>query len=165
MLQTTPTSLHFQRGFSLPEIMTTVAIIGIMAAIGIATFTDVGAGTTSVFAERTTAQVNAAVRGFSQSRWSIPTEGDDSTTSDEYKVLRTLQWKPTGPGGRESFTPYWNPAASSNSSDFRIRWNGLSFTLIPKGTAGSGLRIAETGMDQSPTPYAFPANYKPEGRK
>jgi hypothetical protein len=149
----------------MPEILTTIAIIGIMAAIAIATFTDIGSGTTSILAEQTTSQLNAATRGFSQTRWSIPTPGDDSSTDDEFKVLRSLQWIPPGRGGRESFTQYWNPTASSNVNDYRIRWNGVSFTLIPKGTTGSGLRIAENGMDQSSDPYSFPNNYKPEGQR
>ena len=161
-------SLHTrQGGFSLPEIMMSIAVVAILTAIGIVAVSNVTEDAKAVDARRQVEQLNHALRTFSQTNWDIRTVADASGTVDEFKVLRSLQYKPQARYGRFSlgvpfFPPTWNPAASNSSSDFRAEWNGANFRLLVPGQSGSGLKLSFDGSDQS-APYAFPQNYKPEG--
>ena len=165
------TPAHFRsRGFSLTEILVTVAVIGILAGISLLTYGDVNEGARLAHARNVTAKLNAAVKGFGQSNWDMPTAKDDSDTADELKVLRSLQYKPapslgTFNTGAPYYPPNWNPAPSTATTDFRVRWNGLNFELLEIGVAGKGLKIAFDGTDMSSTPYTFPGNYKMEGAR
>ena len=161
-----PASKHHQCGFSLPEIMVTIAIVAVLAGIALATFGNVNDATRKAQAENITAQLNNSLKGFGQSNWDIRTTKDDAATTDEFKVLRSLQYKPAASSGRfDSGAPYypptWNPTASSSSSDYRVRWNGLNFQLLPPGTAGTGLLLRFDASDQG-APYSFPSNFTPE---
>lgn len=157
---------HREHGYSLPEIMVTIAIVAILAGIALATFGNVNDATRQTQAENITAQLNSALKGFGQSNWDIRTTKDDSVTTDEYKVLRSLQYKPAASSGRfDSGAPYypptWNPTASSSSSDYRVRWNGLNFQLLSPGTSGTGLKLMFDSSDQAGA-YSFTSNYTPE---
>jgi len=158
------------RGFSLAEILVTVAVIGIMAGISLLTFGNVNEGARLAHARNVTSKLNDAVKGFSQSNWDIPTAKDDSDTADELKVLRSLQYKPaasvgTFNTGAPFYPPNWNPSASTASTDFRVRWNGYNFELLEIGVDGKGLKMAFDGTDMSATPYTFPSDYKMEGAR
>ena len=161
----TPTHFH-SRGFSLTEILVTVAVIGILAGISLLTYGDVN----DAQARNVTSKLNDAVKGFGQSNWDMPTAKDDSDSADELKVLRSLQYKPapslgTFNTGAPFYPPNWNPAASTASTDFRVRWNGYNFELLEIGVAGKGLKIAFDGTDMSATPYAVPSDFKMEGAR
>lgn len=156
--------------FSLPEMIVTIAVIGIMAAIAMVAYSNVVESAEKVRAEKVSAELNAAVKGFSQNNWDIPTAKDDSATTDEFKVLRTLQYKPAAALGRfDTSAPYyppaWNPPASNNTADFRLRWTGVSFQLLEPGVSGLGLKLAFDASGQSATVYTFPSNFKPEGAR
>ena len=158
-----------QSGFSLTEILVTVGVIGILAGISLQTFGNVNEGAKLTQARRIAAKLNAAVKGFNQSMWDIPTPLDDSDTLDELKVLRSLQYKPalsigSFNSGAPFYPPTWNPATSAATTDYRLRWNGFNFELLELGVAGKGLKINLNGSDQS-APYTFPSNYKLEGAR
>lgn len=155
-------------GFSLPEMIVSIGVIAVIAGISLAAFTNVFDNANLVQAQRINAQLNAGLKGFGQTNWEIRTARDDANTTDELKVLRSLQYRPSASLGRYDvsapyFSPNWNPVASNNTEDFRVRWNGANFQLLVPGKAGKGLKLAFDGSDQSSTPYSFPANYKPEG--
>lgn len=156
----------YQQGYSLPEIMVTIAIVAILAGISLVSFGNVNDASRLAQAQSTASRLNGALKGFSQGNWDLHTVKDDSSTTDEFKVLRTLQYKPGASSGRFDagapyFPPTWNPAASSSTSEYRVRWNGLNFQLLVPGSAGLGLKIVFDSSDQG-TAYAFPANYVPE---
>jgi prepilin-type N-terminal cleavage/methylation domain-containing protein len=159
-------SIKYQRGYSLPEIMVTIAIVGVLASIALVAFGNVGDATRLAQAENIIAQLNGALRGFGQGNWDIRTTKDDGSTTDEFKVLRTLQYKPPASSGRfDSGAPYyppsWNPSVSSATTQFRVRWNGRNFQLLVPGTAGTGLLLPFDSSDQT-APYSFPSNFTPE---
>ena len=158
-----------QSGFSLTEILVTVGVIGVLAGISLQTFGNVNEGARLGQARSIAAKLNAAVKGFNQSNWDMPTPLDDADTQDELKVLRSLQYKPPHAvgsfnSGAPFYPPTWNPAASAAATDYRLRWNGFNFELLEPGVAGKGLKINFDGTDQS-APYTFPSNYKIEGAR
>jgi prepilin-type N-terminal cleavage/methylation domain-containing protein len=159
-------SIKRPRGYSMPEIMVTIAIVGVLAAIALVSFGNVNDAARMAQAENQVAQLNSAVRGFGQGNWDIRTVKDDGLTTDEFLVLRSLQFKPTASSGRFDsgapyFPPTWNPTSSSASTEYRVRWNGRNFQLLVPGTSGTGLLLRFDGTDQT-APYAFPTNFSPE---
>ena len=156
-------------GYSLPEIMVTIAVIGIMAAIALASFGNVTDGAKLAQAQSITAKLNAAVKSFDQTNWDMPTAADDTATTDELKVLRSLQYKPAASLGSFNsaapfYSPNWNPTASNSTQDYRVMWNGFNFQLLTPGTVGQGLKLLFDGSDQS-SPYVFASNYQIEGTR
>ncbi len=56
----------------------------------------------------------------------------------------------------------WNPVASSNTQDYRFKWKGTLFILLPPGTAGTGLKVDFNAGDMG-TPYSHPADFTMAG--
>ena len=152
-------------GFSLTEIVVTVAVLGVLTSIAVTSFSN-----SSDVAKRTVVVdhvelLNRALAAYSQNCWKMPTAAAAGDTTDEFKVLRSLQW--TFPPsqlkiGSPYFDPKYSPSASSNTNDFRIRWNGVTFEVLDPGQSGTGLKFGG-GNDFAKTPYSFPSDYKPEG--
>ena len=155
-----------KNGFSLPEILTVVAVIGVLSAISIPAYNGITGRAEEVEAGDFVESLNRAVLRFGQSNWDLPTAADHSATTDEFIVLRSLQYKWPASSlkpGSPYFTPKYNPLTSSDSTKHRIRWNGRTFELLKPGTTGSGLLKTFTGADQTNADYVFPQGYKPAG--
>jgi len=157
-----------RRGFTLPEILTVIAIIGVLAAISIPAYTGITSTAQNVEAGDFVESLNRAVLRFGQANWDIPTAANNPAVTDEVTVLLSLQFKWSArQAGRELrlgspyFTPKYNPATSSNSTTHRIRWNGRSFELLKPGTSGSGLLKTFDGRDQKDC--VFPNGFLPAG--
>lgn len=154
-------------GFSLPEIMVSIAVVAILTAIGVIAMSNVTEGAQASDARRQVEQLNRALKSFAQSNWDIRTTSGAGSAVDEFKVLRSLQYKAPPRKGRFSlgvpfFPPTWNPTQSSSTEHYRAEWNGVNFRLLLPGQAGTGLKLSFDNSDQS-APYTFPSNYKPEG--
>jgi len=145
--------------------VTVVAIIGMLAAIAIPVYSNLHNSSAEAVATDHVEALNRAVTNFSHSCWKLPTAPNASSTDDEYAVLRSLQYKFPADQlkpGSPFFPPTYDPVASSNSKDLRIRWNGKSFELLKPGQFGTGFRF-NSGNDLKKTNYAFSSGYKPEG--
>ena len=153
---------------SLVEMLVTIGILGVLTAIAIPVISGVFNNSEEVVAGDHVEDLNRAVANFSHNCWKIPTAADNSVTTDELAVLRSIQW--TFPAsdvsgiklGSPYFDPRYDPAPSSSSSEMRIRWNGRSFELLKKGTTGSGLSYRGKA-DYKSSPYSFAAGYRPAG--
>lgn len=156
-------------GFSLVEMIITVAVIGILSAIAVPTIGNVLEGSRIGVAENVVATLNKATREFGHSQWDLRTTPVASSGGDEMLILRTLQWRdpdtsgelnPKGPFMRND----WNPSTSTSDEDYRIEWTGSSWRLLQPGTAGAGIRVDFAGKDLG-TPYAHDPAFTPVGSR
>ena len=155
-----------RKGFSLPEILTVMAIIGILSALAIPAYNGITTGAQNVEAGDFAESLNRSVLRFNQANWDLPVAASHAATTDEFLVLRSLQYKWPASSlkpGSPYFSPKYNPVASSDSTKHRIRWTGRTFELLKPGTTGTGLLKTFTGTDQGGADYVFPGGYKPAG--
>jgi len=158
-------SIAGRAAFSVVELVVTVAMIGLLAAISIPIYSNARDSAERALADDHVEALNRAVTAFSQNCWKLPTAADASSTTDELAVVRSLQYQFPAASlkpGSPYFNQQYDPQASSNAAYLRIRWNGKSFERLDFGQAGTGLRF-NSGTDYKRTPYAFPSGYKPEG--
>ncbi|MDF1862457.1 MAG: prepilin-type N-terminal cleavage/methylation domain-containing protein [Verrucomicrobiales bacterium] len=157
------------RAFSMVEIMITIAVIGILAAIAVPSIGNVVEGSRRSVAENVIAGLNKATREFSHSQWDLRSTPVLTSGDDEMLMLRTLQWRdpdlsgelnPKGPFMRTD----WNPATSTSNQDYRAMWSGSTWQLIEPGTDGAGLKIDFDGSDLG-TPYTHDGAFKPVGSR
>ncbi len=149
-------------GFSFVELIITLAIMGLLAAVAIPVYSNVTKSSGETIATDHVESLNRAVAKFSQNCWRLPSPADNSVTTDEFVVLRSIQYRfpiSNPKVGSPYFDPRYNPTASSSTNDLRIRWNGTGFELLKTGTAGSGLRY--NGGNEYTTPSSFPNGYQP----
>ncbi len=162
-LNTQPSSA----GISLVEVITTVAVLGILSSLAVPAYHRVVSGSSQTIASNLVETLNGATKKFSHSQWDLIYTAKPTQASDELYILRTLQWRDpdtTGelnPGG-PFMTPNWSPATSSSDEDYRAEWTGSSWRLLEPGEAGTGLKLALDASDVG-TGYAFPADFKPAG--
>jgi len=160
-MQTT-TTCRRPCGFSLTEVIVTVAITGILSYVAIASFGKARQGSEGSIAREVVETLNLGLKKFAQINYQISLAGDDAASTDEFLVLRSLQWRdPLDPSpGSPYVRPDISPVASSNTKDYRIRWNGRVFTLVTPGSAGSGMKVDFQATDYA-APYTFPSGYTP----
>jgi len=145
-------SLLGRRAFSLPEALIVIAVIGIMAAIGIPVISGLIPSSESAIAQRNLNLLNGAVHNFKQSYWEIP------SASTDQNIFRSLQFRdPVNPLPGTPFLPATARfSASSSDQTYRASWNGTVFRLYPKGAGGSGFDLMK--MSESTTPYVSTTN-------
>ena len=149
------------RAFSMVEMLSTIAVIGILSGLAVVSYTDIYHKSGAVIGGDFIEQLNNGLREFQQNAWQITLPADDSGTADELKILRSLQYDFNGsasrPFGCPYFRPDWNPTGSSGTADedkLRVRWNGATFEVIKIGVEGEGLIFDNTGVDFT-DPYDF----------
>jgi type II secretory pathway pseudopilin PulG len=135
-------SRRFERAYSTPEIMIIVAVIGIVAAIGISVITGTVQSSKYNTASANLELLNGAVRQYAQAVNEL-TNSAGSGISDETAVFAELQ----ADGSLESRpgSPYLQPnlsvRSSSDSESYRAFWNGHEFELLDRGESGTGLDL------------------------
>lgn len=128
-------------GYSLVEMIVTVAVIGVMTGIMIQVFSNVKESASEVIATEVMETVNLGVKKFAQGNFKIETPADADEATDEATVLGLLQTRDNTVPGTPFVDPRWNPVASSSNEDYRIQWAGEIFVLLTPGTEGSGIKV------------------------
>lgn len=162
--QNAPNPRSGRSAFSMAELLITVAVIGIMAGVGISSFKNVREGSRVGVAREVLGNLNGAVAEYSQINWEIRVNAQ-ADESDEVWILQSLQWRdPSDPAmGSPYMNPSWIAEVSSDTTDFRIRWNGTAFELIDPGTAGTGLRVNFEGGSDMGGSVVHPEGFFPVG--
>lgn len=162
---------HHQRSsaFSLVEMVSTIAVIGILTAIAVPSIGKIIGGSRKGVAENVVQTLNKATRQFGHSQWDLRTTANAASGGDELLLLRTLQWRDPNPSGELNpsgpfMKPDWNPTTSTSSEDYRAEWTGSSWRLVEPGTAGAGIKIIFDGSDLG-TPYVHGAGFTPVGSR
>ncbi len=160
------------RAMSLVEVMVTVAVLGIIAAIGMSTYGDITRKSKDTIADNLVDTLNKATRNFSHANWDLRFNAMPASAGDEMLVLRSLQWREADGAAnqKEDFYkgPYmrndWNPETSTSDTDWRIQWTGSSWKTLYPGETGAGIKVNFDGTDLG-TPFTFPDNFKPVGSR
>lgn len=149
-------------GFSLVEILVSVAIMAAIASIAMVAYSNVLEKSRLNLAKNVLETMNTGLKNYGQQAHRIETAEADTATTDEFLVLRTLQWKdPVSPIlGSPFVKKNWDPDPSAEPEDYRIRWTGQVFELLEPTVVGSGIKLVFDGSDQ--TPYSHPLPYTPE---
>lgn len=142
-------------GISLMEMLTVVAVIGILSAVSIPVFERFYATSQRTIAENVLEVLNDGVNSYLQMQGTkiheVPASGE--SFDEEFDVLRALQWvddSETFAGGPYVRADY-DPAGSDSTDDYRAVWNGSYFELIEPGAEGVGIRIRLDGSDYGKT--------------
>jgi len=166
---TTPTShkTRFTRAYSIAEVVTVIAILGVLAGIAVRMISNVISPSKGIIAENWVETLNQGVHRFNQSNYELLFTAVAPSGQDEMLILRTMQFRDPVAAKAKIGAPYirndWNPAISNKLTDYRIVWTGNLFKLAPPGTAGTGLKFDFEGRDIT-TPFVFPEGFNMAGK-
>lgn len=153
------------RGVSLAEVITSIAVIGILAAVAIPTFSGVMSPSKVALARNTVETLNSAVHRFNQTNYELLFTAVSVSGQDEMLILRTMQYR--NPDNPAPGSPYmrndYNPTISSSTSDYRAMWMGNLYKLLEPGQTGTGLKVAFDGSDLG-VPFVFPPGFTMAGK-
>lgn len=132
-----------RNAFSLPELLVTVAVLGILAAVSLPAIQGVMRGSQATLAERNVNKLNGAVQAFNQAGAEITTPAGE-TTEDEREVLGFLRTRDAiNLPGSPFLEAYIQFPETSEESTFRAIWNGRFFEMRSPSQAGAGLNLLE----------------------
>lgn len=131
-------------GFSLPEVLTIIALVGVLTAMALFAFSGTFDAAEEAVVRENVERLNNAVWTYSQVAEEIPIAPENSATADEDAVLALLrQTDPVDLPGSPYFSGGQSFVGSSDAEVYRARWNGRIFVVLVPGQAGSGLRVSD----------------------
>ncbi len=157
-------SRRSQHAFSMMELVVVVGVLGVLSALAIPAFQGMFSDSKRIIATEVLETLNRGLKNHAQSNYEFVLAADNDSTDDEMAIVRSLQWRdPLDPAtGAPYLRPNWNPSTSSSAEDFRLQWNGRTFTLIEPGTDGSGVKVNFEATDYGGN-YNFPDDFVPVG--
>lgn len=152
-----------RQGFSLVEVIVMIAVIGVLSAVAVSSVGRVTEASKKTVAQNLVETLNNATKEFGHAQYKLISNGENSDSTDEVQILRTLQWKDpgielgvAGPFMRGD----WIPATSDSTEDYRCVWAGSYWKLARPGEAGSGLKVNFEASDLG-TKYTHPDDFTP----
>lgn len=154
-------------GFSMTEMIVVIAIIAILSTIVIVMMKGAFAASKETLAVSRLEMLNAALHAWSHSNREMNFMRMDGSTTDEFVVLRDLQYRNPNPKKATYNSPFlppeYNPKTSSSIYEYRFRWTGRNYELLRPGQDGTGLLMVFDASDYT-DPFIFPAGYQPGSR-
>jgi type II secretory pathway pseudopilin PulG len=149
----------------LTELLVTIAVIGVLAAVAIPSTINIYAPSKEAIARNLLESLNGAIHRFNQTNYELLYTAVSASGQDEIHVLRTMQYR--DPNNPKPGSPYmrvdWNPVTSSSTADYRIMWMGNVYKLLSPGQQGTGIKVNFDGADLG-VPYVFPAGFTMAGK-
>lgn len=135
-------------GLSLVDMIITVTIVGIMAAVAVTGYKGFVENSSAAVAKNTVETLNYAISKYIQIDGTklYDLTANNASSDDEMKVLYNLQYDDGSPG-KPYMRPDYSPSTSSSTEDYRAIWNGSTYELKVPGEAGAGLKIELSGKD------------------
>ena len=127
--------------FSLFEVLVCLAIIGVLTAVAIPVVGKLIPDTRAQMADAMVQNLNRAAATFKQSIGPISTAASVPGSTAEEKAVYWLVTRDPAVPGSPYFQGNYPKVVTDDVKNFRVKWNGQFFQVIPAGTAGSGLRI------------------------
>lgn len=151
----------------MTEMVTTISIIGVLAAIVVVSMTGTVTGAKESVAVDRLEMLNQALNSYAQAYKEYTYAPNDGSYTDENTVINDLEYRNPDPDkalvGSPFVRPDYRPAYSGSNKDYRLMWTGVRFKLLRPGTDGYGAKVAFDGSDIG-TPFAYPPNYSSSGR-
>jgi prepilin-type N-terminal cleavage/methylation domain-containing protein len=129
--------------FSLAELLTTIAVIGILAAIAIQSYRGIQDSAKETVARDNLGLLNRAVLHYGEVARDITVTAVSGSATDELAILATLKARDAEIPGSPYLERNFRDTVSASSDDYRIQWNGRAFELLRPGTTGTGLRASD----------------------
>lgn len=152
------------RGFSVSELVITIAILGVLAGVVIFGLNGAFGASQDTLAKARVEMLNSALHRWAMAYPEMYFAPDAGSTNDELYVLRALQYRDPNEQkaaiGSPFVQPEYNPGNSSSTENFRIRWNGRRYELLRPGQQGTGLLMVFDASDIT-DPVTFDEDYKP----
>lgn len=150
-------SVFQQTAFSLTEVIVVIAVIAIMAAIGIPMILNGVSSSSAETAKRNMNLLNGAVIAFNQGNWELVLAAS-SGSDDEQKIFDSLRYRDaTNPSpGSPYLPPNATFVASSATNTYRAIWNGRMYEFAPPGSNGMGIDLMNIMGAIQPAPTNTP---------
>lgn len=124
--------------FSLAEILVTIAVLAIIAAVAVPMVGGTLASSKAGVAQRNLNVLNGAVVHYNQSVQELT-----NSSGDHSGVIALLRTRDTSVPGSPFVPDNWTVNVVSATNSFRGSWNGRAFAFLVPGVAGSGVDLLD----------------------
>lgn len=135
--------------FSLTEILIVIAVIGVLASVGIAVMSGVVAGTERSISTRNLNLLNGAVVAYNNANRELNPDNEpvSAGSEDEDAVVARLSERDSeNPAPGSPYLPENTEVRTTSSAErYRAAWNGRFFRLLGPGEAGVGIDLQAMG--------------------
>ena len=127
-------------GFSLTELLVTIAILAVLTGIAIVCFSNLLPSARQRAAEDSAALLNRGVAHYDQVNSEITIQAA-AGTDDEMAVVDLLKTRSVSAPGSPYIEANFTAVPSNSTDTVRLYWTGKFFKVIPEGADGAGITV------------------------